>query len=479
MSTVPPEKDVLNLHPPIVAKHWLAHPLMGWFGGSAIILFICSSVRHLLFQSAAFDLGIFDQAVYLISQGLPPISSFLGFHYLGDHAAWSVYLLALLYRIYPSVYWLLAVQAICLALGVVPTWLLARQAGLTPALSEAIAIAYLLYPLIFNINLFDFHPEVMALPVILAAILAARLGQTIWFCAAVLFVLGCKAVLSLTVAAMGIWLLLFEQRRLCGAIALVAGVIWFLVTTQWIIPLFSGSEAAAVGRYDYLGDAVLDIAQNLFLKPGIVLSKVFSLDTLEYLALLLSPLIWGLSPKHLAPLIGAIPPITLNILSNSFAQRNLVHQYSLPILPFLLVAVISGLAAGNTWLRRPQWIVLWSFIGFIALAKYGYFGSRYLSHLDTWQATREAIAHIETNGGVLTDMQMSPHVTHRPIVYLIRPQTLESNLNDCDYVLLNLRHPWDDNFRRVRRLVNRIQKHPDFQLSYEQDEVYLFTRRGL
>jgi uncharacterized membrane protein len=278
MSTVPPEKDSLNLHQPIIAKHWLAHPLMGWMGGSAIILFICSSVRHLLFQSAAFDLGIFDQAVYLMSQGVPPISSFLGFHYLGDHAAWSVYLLALLYKIYPSVYWLLAVQAICLALGAVPTWLLARQAGLTPTLSEAIAIAYLLYPLIFNINLFDFHPEVMALPVILAAILAARLGQTIWFCVAILFVLGCKAVLSLTVAAMGIWLLLVEKRQLCGAIALIAGVIWFLLTTQWIIPLFSGGEAAAVGRYDYLGDSVLDIARNLFLKPGIVLSKVFSLD---------------------------------------------------------------------------------------------------------------------------------------------------------------------------------------------------------
>lgn len=56
---------------------------------SALVLFGCSSLRHQLFHSAAWDLGIFDQAVYLISQGQSPISSFLGFHILGDHGLTS------------------------------------------------------------------------------------------------------------------------------------------------------------------------------------------------------------------------------------------------------------------------------------------------------------------------------------------------------------------------------------------------------
>ena len=49
-----------------------------WLIGCAtIILFICSSIRHILFQSNALDLGWFDQGVYLISQGKPPIISFV------------------------------------------------------------------------------------------------------------------------------------------------------------------------------------------------------------------------------------------------------------------------------------------------------------------------------------------------------------------------------------------------------------------
>jgi uncharacterized membrane protein len=73
-------------------------------GVSTLILLACSSLRHELFQSTASDLAIFDQAIYLISQGQPPISSLIGFHIIGDHASLIFYPLALLYKIYPSVY---------------------------------------------------------------------------------------------------------------------------------------------------------------------------------------------------------------------------------------------------------------------------------------------------------------------------------------------------------------------------------------
>ncbi|MEJ1935584.1 DUF2079 domain-containing protein, partial [Nostoc sp. NIES-2111] len=95
---------------------------------SVLILLAASSLRHELFQSTAFDLGIFDQAVYLISQGKEPVTTIQGFHILGDHAAWIFYPLALLYKIYPSVYWLFAVQVIALGIAALPIWYLSLQA---------------------------------------------------------------------------------------------------------------------------------------------------------------------------------------------------------------------------------------------------------------------------------------------------------------------------------------------------------------
>lgn len=474
---------------PLVKGSYSSNKALAWMiGVSALILFACSSLRHALFQSSAFDLGYFDQAIYLISQGQPPIVSFWGYHFLGGHADWVLYLLSLLYKIYPDVHWLFAVQAAALALGALPTWHLARGAGLKEAQAIAMAAVYLLYPLVFNINLFDFHPEVLALPALIGAILAARLARTGWFCLSIIFILGCRDALSLTVVAMGFWLLFFEKKflssafakRTLGAFALFAGIAWFLIVTQVIIPSFRPDGVEAVGRYSYLGSSVLEIAKNLLFKPGLVLGRVFSLDTLEYLALLLSPVIWGLSPQQLTPLVGAIPTLVLNILSDSPAQRNLVHHYSLPSLPFLLVAVISSLAAGRGWLQSGRAIALWSLVAFLALAKYGYFGSIYLDSLDTWQATREAIARVQTKGGVLTTAEIAPHLTHRPLVKFTDANSPPANLAEFDYVLLNVRHPgWVSNQEFATSLVNQLKNAELFQLGYQRDDVYLFVKNEL
>ncbi|BBD62459.1 hypothetical protein NIES2109_53030 [Nostoc sp. HK-01] len=448
-------------------------------GISALILFICSSLRHELFQSNSFDLGIFDQAAYLISQGKPPISTIMGYHILGDHAAWIWYPLALLYKIYPSVYWLFAVQAIALALGALPTWMLARQAGLKDSQTIAMAAVYLLYPLVFNVNLFDFHPEVIALPLILAAVLAARLKQIGWFCLEILLILGCKAVLSFTVAAMGFWLFVFEKRRLHGAIAIFLGVAWLLIATQLIIPNFSGAEAAAVGRYSYLGNSVLEIAKNIIYQPGLIAGKVFVLSNLEYLLLLLSPVIWGFSSVGLKPLVAAIPCLALNLIADYQPQKDLVHQYSLPALPFILLVLISSLAAGKGLIQHKRAIIIWSLIAFLSLAKYTHFFGKYFQYLDTWQATREAIALVKTQGSVITTEKITSHLTHRELIQTTSANEANiDNLNTFNYVLLNLRHPgWVDFTDAAISIVNQLKNSTIFDLKYQRNHVYLFIKK--
>lgn len=446
-------------------------------GISASILFICSSIRHLLFQSN-FDLAIFDNALYLISQGQQPFVAFRGLHILGDHAALILYPLAGLYKIYPSIYWLFAIQAVALALGTLPLWYLAREAGLKQTETKTVILVYLLYPLIFNVNLADFHPEVMAIPAILGAVLAARKKQLWWFILAIAFILSCKAVLALTVVGMGVWLIGWERKYQYGAIAISSGLVWFALATQIIIPHFSGSEAAAVDRYSYLGNSVLEIIQNLLLKPWLIGNQVFSLGTLEYIVLLILPVLWAISFRsNYTPLIGAIPILLVNILSESASQRNLVHQYSLPILPWLFLVVISTMAARKAWLKSQRAILLWSICAFLALAKFGYFGSLYLESLDTWRATSEAIAQIQTKDGVLTNTDIAPHLTHRPLVQLATIGSESNDLSEIKYVLLNFRHPgWASSRETVEILGQKLRQMPEFKLQYQRDDVVLWVK---
>lgn len=446
-------------------------------GISALILFISSIIRHELFNSSG-DLAFFDQTVYLVSQGKPPISSVLGFHILADHAAWILYPIALLYKIYPHVYWLFAVQSIALSLGAFPTYLLAIQAGLKENQAIAIVIVYLLYPVLYNSNLCDFHPDTIAVPAILTAVLAARKGKLIWFCISVLIVLGCKAVLSLTLVAMGVWLLFFEKRRLYGVIAIISGIAWFLIANKIIIPFF-GSEATLVNRhfyrYSYLGKSFSETLQIVLSQPQIIFIHIFNLINLEYLSFLLLPIIWDLIPKYMTPLIGAIPCIALNILADHASQKNVILHYSLPTIPFLILASIASIAANKAWIKQGRIIILWSLFWFLFLGKWGFFMSKYLNFVDNWQATRQAISLIKTQDSVLTTDVITPHLTHRQEInfkYSI------NELNKFHYILLNTRHPgWGGTREDYHNLSNELKKRSDFNLQYQRDDVYLFVQQ--
>jgi uncharacterized membrane protein len=451
--------------------------LLGMMGIATVIFLITSIIRHLLFQSNALDLGWFDQAIYLISRGENPIVSFQDFHILGDHAAFILYPIALFYKLYPSVYWLFLIQAIALSLGAWPTWLLAKQAELKPDQCLAIAVAYLLYPMIFNLNLFDFHPEVIALPALIWAIYTARMKQFKRFILAILIILSCKAVLTLTVAVMGFWLIIWEKRQVEGFIALVSGIAWFIITTKIIIPHFSGGEVAAVGRYSFLGNSVVEIIQNLIFKPNILFSRIFTLENLGYLILLTIPVIWGLSLQHLTPLVPALPALLLNLLTDYSPQKDLTHQYSLTILPFLLLAVITSLANNKSWIKSSKIIIIWSLITFLVLGKYGYFFGRYWENWDNLAAMHESIHLVKTQDSLLTSPTIAPHLSQRVKVKLAIKDAEPIDPQNFTYILLNERHPgWENSEETVRNLVNQLKQNSDFKTIYQRDDVWLFQK---
>ncbi|MFM1842271.1 MAG: hypothetical protein RLZZ490_1007 [Cyanobacteriota bacterium] len=440
-------------------------------------LFASASVRHYLFQSNALDLGWFDQAIYLISQGQLPIVSFRGFHILGDHAAGIVYPLALFYKLYPSVYSLLALQAIALAVGAWPTWQLARQLGLGEQESLTMAGVYWLYPLVFNVNLFDFHPEVFALPALLWLVWSARGKRWGFFLIALAVILASKAVLSLTVTMVGFWLMFWEKRRGFGIVSLFAGVAWFLIATKGIIPAFSGGEAAAVNRYSFLGDSVGEIALNLILKPHIILSYLLTTANFFYLLLLIIPVAWGVWGRAWMMVIPAIPALFLNLITDYNPQKNLVFQYALPILPFLLLMVMTHWQQGTTWLKRPRWILTWAAIAFLALAKYTFFLGPYWQHWGDLSDLHTAVSLVQPGDRLLTAPHLAPHLTHRPDLQLVIRDEAPFDLEKFDSILLQTNHAgWPDSENTVAELQQQLQQSPQFKPIYQQENVVLYRR---
>ncbi|WP_428938520.1 DUF2079 domain-containing protein [Fontivita pretiosa] len=443
-------------------------------------MLLLSTLRHYLLRSSAFDLGFFDQAIYLISQGQTPISSLHNFHVLADHASIILYPLAVLYLLWPDPHMLLAAQAVALAAGAWPLWRLARQAGLEHGQATALAAAYLMYPVVLASSLFDFHPDVFVLPALLWAILFARQKRPIPFLLAIAVALSCKAIFALTVAAMGMWLLVAERQRFFGIAAIVAGVVWFFIAAKLIVPWFgAGRTLSGLWYYDHLGDSVLEIALSPLLKPSLVLAHLFSLGSLKYLIILATPLIWGLWPTRLWPMLAALPTILLNLLSDNHAQRSPFYHYSLPIVPFLFTSVILAMSSQRAWLTKSQAIVGWSVMLLVLgmLARVSRVSGDHAFDWYSLEHTRQAIARIRGDGHVLTSAEVVPHVSRRAVVDYIGGVVPLRDLSEYDYVLINTRHQSLEPYDRVvsQVLTAAITSH-QFHPEYVAPDVFLFRR---
>jgi uncharacterized membrane protein len=455
-------------------------------GFTTVILFGFSSLRHALFQSTALDLAFFDQLVYLASQGLPSVSSLLGFHLIGDHAAFILYVIALFYKIKPDVHWLFLIQAIALAAGAIPIYALSRQANLSIIHSRAIALAYCLYPAIFNINFYtDFRPEAIAVPSLFWAIWAA-LARKIWqFILAIVLVLICKDILSLTVVALGIWLVISEKRVLYGCLCLFLGTIWFIFTILYLVPELRGGEAGGVVFYGSLGNSFTEIALKTLTKPNLILGQLFLPDRLFYYFLLILPIIIAINWRQIITILPAIPMLLLNSISDYSAQRDLIHHYSLPVFPFLFIWLIRSLEYFQSqkqrkWLK-PKWLIIWAIISFIALAKYSFFWTRYLSSLSNLNAVRTAVSLVSNEGGVITNSRIAPHLSHRPVIKIIDNQiNLEQIQNQpIEYIMIDSQN-LDRNIspKLIQDFIEQLKQQPNWILSYSQEQVFLFERKS-
>lgn len=456
--------------------------LNGAIALAALLMFVGAGFRHYVLRSGAFDLGFFDQAVWLISQGQTPISSLRDFHVLADHASVILYPLALFYVVLPDPHTLLAVQSIVLALGAWPVHRLALGAGLSERQSLAIAAAYLMYPFVLTANLFDFHPETIAMPAILMAILAARENKRISFCIWIAIVLACKEVMGLTVAMMGIWLLFSERKRFHGTVALVAGTVWFIFALKFIVPYFGdGRQPSGMNYYGYLGTSLEGIIKTILTQPYKVLSRVFSLDGIKYMVILVAPAIWGLHYRTLAPLIVCLPVIGLNLLSTNPMLRSPFYQYSLPMVPFFFLAIILAVSTDRAWLTRPRYIVGWALMLLVAggVLRLSRMQTGESSAWDQLRHTREAIDHVPAEGALLTTFEVFPHVSRRTLVHYVGGHDVSDHLPLHEYsaILFNVDHrSMSDYASWVDGTIATLKVNPEYKVAYEQPDVVLFVK---
>ncbi|WP_345429415.1 DUF2079 domain-containing protein [Actinoallomurus vinaceus] len=289
-----------------------------------------SIVRHAHAGTAGYDLGIFDQAVRGYAHFRAPVVALKGpgFNLLGDHFHPILMLLAPFYRVWPDARMLLVAQALLIAVSIVPILRFAER-RLGTARGVAVAVAYGLSWGIQGAVAFDFHEVAFAVPILafaLTALADGRLRASAAWSLALLFV---KEDMGLTVAAIGVLVMVRRRWRL-GAALTVTGLVTSALVILVVIPSFNPH-----GEYRYwnaVGSQSGGLLHTAMVDPGGKLLLLAYVAGVTAFVALRSPLA-----------LVAVPSLAYRLASDNplYWSTQVVH-YNAILMPIMFVAFVDG-----------------------------------------------------------------------------------------------------------------------------------------
>ncbi|MDQ6603411.1 MAG: DUF2079 domain-containing protein [Chloroflexota bacterium] len=243
---------------------------------------------------------------------------------------------------------LLFLQTVGAAFGALAVYLIARdvlpRTRLVPLL---FAVLFLSYVPMQNVNLYEAQPRLFGATALLFAYWCMRRDKRVWYWVCIAFALSTRIDAALVVAAFGLFGVIARRRAVYSWAPLVVGLGYWAAAVFVIIPAISGgAQFSYVQNYDWLGPSTGAIVRTVLTHPFTVARTVFGRDRWEYPVSLLFPLAFLplLSPRILIP---ALPSFLLNIFASPHYayQRDIFHQYSAFISPWLFIAAILAVAA--------------------------------------------------------------------------------------------------------------------------------------
>lgn len=488
-----------DMHPAAVLVGLAVVVFAGVFGSLGVM-----NQRN--FGTWSYDMGIYDQGLWLVSRG-EQFMSVRGMNFWGHHFNVIAYAFVPAYWLGAGPEFLYVVQAIGLALGAIPIYLIARDKLSTPWWGLLFAVVYLMYAPVQWISWAMFHPEALVITPFLYAWWFATKERWGWFFAMVLLALSTREDTALAVVMLGFVLAIYmrgapDYRRVlqrCGATVLLA-VVWYVVATKLVLPYFNDGKEPFYITYFYgnYGDDTAEIVKTIITHPNRVVSDAVQHDRIVFYKQMSWPLGWVYLANPLG-LLMALPQLLASVIGLSPYARMIRYQYTSVMIAPIMIASIHG---AHTLLRikalrvvLPIWMLLCSFTSNVAWspsplaegASDGA-GNYYVWSRDNprHDSLRRALTYIPTDASVTASYQLLPHLSHRREIYdwpnpfwasvwgnddcdhLPDPKTVEYVVLDKTQIGANNQALYDD---------MRIADGP-FEAVYEDENVVVLHRVG-
>jgi len=415
--------DVVGVKAPALRDRIAQTSLWTW---TVVLLCACSAVATTRLQwdihrglgTSSFDVGLYDQGVWLLSRFHAPFVTLMGRNLFGDHASLILIFVTPLYWIWPGTETLLALQSVVVAAGALPIYFFARRHLNSAALGCAFAVAWLVNPAVNGTIFENYHPDSFLGLFVPIAIVAALTKRWRWYWVAVVLSLLVKEDVVLVVVPLGAMVAMRGETRR-GLLTIGAGVTAALLGMFVLMKNLIGVPTRNGWRIPFGG--ISGFIKESFTNPTNVIEYLSSEGRLMYWWKMFAP--FALL-SFLAPEVAVISVLVLigNTVSNFWYQFHIEYHYSLVAVPALLIAAIVGVGRVGIGLRRvlvavvlvsSLWCAsLWSYVPF-RLDQYPHWGAQHPVAL----AAEEMYAQIPPNAKISVLYSTAPHLAHRTEIY--------------------------------------------------------------
>jgi len=210
-----------------------------------------------------------------------------------------MFLILLIYAIYPKTLTLLVVQTAAIALGAVPLFAITKE-RLGKEGGVVIVALYFLYPALWGINLWDWHPVAFSIPFLIGAFYFFSKRNYKLYAISIALALSCKETVAFPVIFLGIYGIRKHRSSLPSLGDLskskdaIVSLTTVLIGLGWIALSFTipGLPHYSIlsSYYGYLGGSIGEIISSSVSNPGLILGHLFRFESFRYYIFLLGPI---------------------------------------------------------------------------------------------------------------------------------------------------------------------------------------------
>lgn len=427
-----------------VSRHWL-------FGVCLIIAIalygFLSIGNYLRYRSFAYDLGIYVQSSWFISQWQLPLSTIRGVNQFGDHFSPVYIVLSLGYGLFQTPIYLLVLQIASVAAGSIPVYLLARALLRSLIITTMVVWVYFLQIGLLSAIRFDFHLATLSVGFISWAIYFWYKNHHQWYILLMLLAILTKIDVAVLFAFFAIYLIWLRQFRM-GISTLAICIAWYFFNTHVIIPFFLHQSFG----YDTVGS----IGEGWDVKWNTIITTLGQNAGVATL----SPIGWAF----------VVPNFLSRFLSPSSVRWVLNWQYGANIAAPLAIATVFGLAK----LQKKSYL-LSLLVGCYMMGVTIYTSWPLVTRIDQNPIDKEildaAIASIPADVSVSAQDIFVPHLANRSQIYLF-----PDHYQQAEYTILAPGLPsFPINGSLLPKYINQLQQTKQYTQTTTSG-VYLFHR---